>query len=151
MIVYRITGKAYSDDLSGTGAKLFGGRWNSKGVPALYTSGFISLTLLEMIVHASFKDFATELHLVHIQFPDTATIKDITLPKLKTNWTEDHEYSRFIGDSFLDSKEQLLLKVPSALVPEEYNYVANPLHADFKKIKISKTVSFQPDKRFYLA
>jgi len=63
---------------------------------------------------------------------------------------EDHEYSRFIGDSFLESKEQLLLKVPSVLVPEEHNYVINPLHADFKKIKVSKTLPFQPDKRFYL-
>ncbi len=149
MIVYRISNKLYSSDLSGTGAKLQGARWNSKGIPMLYTTEYISLALLEMLVHTQFRDYAIELDLLYIHLPDTSDIKEITLPKLKTNWIEDDDYSRFIGDEFIKSKQALILKVPSAVVQEEHNFLINPVHADFKKIKISKTKSFRPDKRLF--
>lgn len=149
MIVYRISNSLYSSDLSGTGAKLNGARWNSKGIPMLYTTQFISLALLEMLVHTNFKDYAIDLDLVHIHFPDNIDIKEITLPKLKNNWIDDDDYSRFIGDEFIRSKQSLILKVPSAVVLEENNFLINPLHAEFKKIKISKTKSFRPDKRLF--
>ncbi|MEO6671429.1 MAG: RES domain-containing protein [Ferruginibacter sp.] len=149
MIVYRISNSLYSNDLSGTGAKLNGARWNSKGVPMLYTTEFISLALLEMLVHTQFKDYAVELDLVYIYFPDTMDIREITLPKLKNNWIEDDDYSRFMGDEFIRSKQSLILKVPSAVVLEENNFLINPLHADFKKIRINKTKSFRPDKRLF--
>ena len=66
MIVYRISNAAYNNDISGTGAKLMGSRWNSKGVPALYTSEFISLAVLEMLVNTNFKDYAIALDLLYI-------------------------------------------------------------------------------------
>ena len=138
MIVYRISNNLYSNDLSGTGAKLNGARWNSKGVPMLYTTEFVSLALLEMLVHTQFRDYAIELDLVYIHFPDNTDIKEITLPKLKSNWIDDDDYSRFIGDEFIRSKQSLILKVPSAVVQEEHNFLINPLHAEFKKIKIIK-------------
>jgi RES domain-containing protein len=149
MIVYRISHPVYSKDLSGSGAKLFGARWNSKGIPMLYTTEFISLALLEMLVHTHFKDFAIPLDLLHINLPDQPVTKEITLPKLKENWTEDIEYSRYMGDEFIKSKQALLLKVPSAIVPEEHNFLLNPLHPDVKKIRISKIKSFRPDKRLF--
>lgn len=149
MIVYRISNTQFSDDLSGTGAKLNGARWNSKGIPALYTAQYISLALLEMLVQVHFKDYAVELDLVHIHIPDNAHIQEITITKLKKNWIEDYEYTRFIGDEFIKSKEQLLLKVPSSVVNEENNYLINPLHPDFKRLKIAKKISFHPDKRFF--
>ncbi len=149
MIVYRISNSLYSNDLSGTGAKLNGARWNSKGIPMLYTTQFISLALLEMLVHTNFKDYSIELDLVYIHFPDNTDIKEITLPKLKNNWIDDGDYSRFIGDEFIKSKQFLILKVPSAVVQEENNFLINPLHPEFKKIKVSKTKSFRPDKRLF--
>lgn len=149
MIVYRISNSIYSSDLSGTGAKLNGARWNSKGIPMLYTTQYISLALLEMLVHTQFTDYAIALDLVYIYLPDDSGIKEITLPKLKTGWTGDADYSRFIGDEFIKSKQHLVLKVPSAVVQEEYNFLVNPLHAAFRKIKISKTKDFRPDKRFF--
>ncbi|MBC7535945.1 MAG: RES family NAD+ phosphorylase [Ferruginibacter sp.] len=149
MTVYRISTRLYSNDLSGTGAKLYGARWNSKGTAMLYSTEFISLALLEMLVHTQFKDYAIPLDLVHLHLPESVTIKEITLPKLKSNWHEDEDYSRFIGDEFIKSKQALILKVPSAVVQEEHNFLVNPLHADFKKIKIHKTTSFRPDKRLF--
>ncbi len=149
MIVYRIANKLYSTDLSGAGAKLNGARWNSRGTPMLYTTEFVSLALLEMLVHTQFKDFAIDLDLLYIHLPDNSDIKEITLPKLKSNWVEDDDYSRFIGDEFIKSKQSLILKVPSAVVQQEHNFLINPLHTEFKKIKISKTKTFRPDKRLF--
>lgn len=149
MIVYRISNRLFSRDLSGTGAKINGARWNTKGIPMLYTGERISLSLLEMLVHTQFTDYSIELDLVHIQLPDTAGIKEINLPKMKNNWTDDEAYTRFMGDAFIRSGKTLLMKVPSAVVTEEFNYLVNPLHEDFKKIKIVKTKAFRPDKRLF--
>lgn len=149
MIVYRISNTLYSNDLSGTGAKLMGGRWNSKGIPILYTSEHISLALLEMLVNTEFKDFIIPLDLLNIQVPETASLTEINLNKLKKGWIADFGYTAFIGDEFIKNKQSLVLKVPSAVVHEEFNYLINPLHADFKKIKITDTRSFKTDERLF--
>lgn len=149
MIVYRISNAAFSDDISGTGAKLNGARWNSKGIPVLYTSQFVSLAVLEMLVNTNFKDYAIALNLMYINFPDTQSITNIDLKHLKNNWRDDFEYTRYMGDEFFKQKETLILKVPSSVIQEEYNYLVNPLHADFKKIKLVKTKSFWPDERLF--
>lgn len=149
MIVYRITNSAYNDDISGTGARVMGSRWNSKGVPVLYTSQHISLCVLEMLVNTNFKDYAIALDLMYINFPEQQAVRSIELNSLKNNWKDDFEYTRYMGDEFIKQKESLVLKVPSAVIHEEYNYLANPLHPDFKKIKIIKTKSFWPDQRLF--
>ena len=149
MIVYRITNSAYKDDISGTGAKLMGARWNSKGVPVLYTSQHISLAVLEMLVNTNFKDYAIALDLMYLKFPDELPVTFIEQGSLKSNWKDDFEYTRYMGDEFLKQKESLILKVPSAVIQEEFNYLANPMHADFKKIKLTKTKSFWPDERLF--
>ena len=149
MIIYRICNSIYSDDLSGTGAKLFGGRWNSKGLPMLYATEHISLGVLEMLVHNQFQDFKEALCLLYISIPDTIAIKEIKISKLKTEWIEDNSYTKFIGNEFIKSSSNLVLKVPSAVVNEEHNLLINPLHSDFKKIKIIKTTKFRTDERLF--
>ena len=149
MIVYRICNALYSDDLSGIGAKLFGGRWNSKGVNMLYVSEYISLAVVEMLVHNQFKDFTVELNLLHITFPDTIEIKEVKHSKLKDNWMDDFGYTRFMGDQFIQAGTHSILKIPSAVITEENNYIINPLHADFKKIKITDSITFRTDKRLF--
>jgi RES domain-containing protein len=149
MIVYRISNTQFSDDISGTGAKINGSRWNSKGIPMLYTAEHISLSVLELLVNTHFQDYDIALDLIHIQLPAQAAVTEIKLNKLKANWKEDFSFTRFIGDEFIKQNQALLLKVPSVIINEEYNYLANPLHPDFKKIKIIKTKSFWPDKRLF--
>jgi RES domain-containing protein len=149
MIVYRISNTAYSNDISGTGAKLLGGRWNSKGIPILYTSEHISLAVLEMLVNTQFKDYAIALDMLSIQLPANIVINEINLKKLKKGWIEDYGYTAFIGDEFIKDKQNLLLKVPSAVITDECNYLINPLHTDFKKIKILETRSFKTDERLF--
>ncbi|MBK9484827.1 MAG: RES family NAD+ phosphorylase [Chitinophagaceae bacterium] len=115
----------------------------------MYTSQFISLAVLEMLVNTNFKDYGIALDLMYISLPDEQSITAIELKHLKNNWKDDFEYTRYMGDEFIKQKESLLLKVPSVVIQEEYNYLANPLHEDFKKIKIIKTKSFWPDERLF--
>ena len=149
MIVFRICNPPFSEDISGTGAKLYGGRWNSKGVAVIYASEHISLSVLEMLVHNRFTDFATDLNLLHLSFADTLSIKDVKNSKLKTDWINDFDYTRFMGDQFIKAGTHAILKVPSAVIKEEHNFIINPFHSNFKKIKITQTVSFSTDKRLF--
>ena len=149
MITHRICNTLFSNDISGTGAKLNGGRWNSRGVGMLYVTEFISLAVLEMLVHVQFKDFATELCLLDISIPEAAEIKELKLNKLKQDWMKDYGYTRFIGDEFIRTEKTLLMKVPSAVITEEHNFLINPMHPDFKKIKIAGARNFETDKRLF--
>ena len=149
MTVFRICNTHYSEDISGTGAKFYGGRWNSKGVAALYASEHISLSVLEMLVHNRFTDFATDLNLLYLAFADTISVKEVKNSKLKTDWVNDYDYTRFMGDQFIKAGTHAILKVPSAVIKEEHNFIINPSHSDFMKIKITQTVSFSTDKRLF--
>jgi RES domain-containing protein len=148
MILYRFSNKNYGVDVTGEGARLNGGRWNSKGIPVVYTSSTISLSLLELVIHsASFDEIRSNL-LLKISLPDNSVTSLADL-KIKEDWQGDPGYSRFIGDSFLRSKKSLLLKVPSAIIPEEYNVLINPLHPDIKKVKVADASLFQFDTRLF--
>jgi RES domain-containing protein len=149
MTAYRICNLPYKDDISGTGAKLYGSRWNSIGTPMLYLAGSISLAWLEMLVHLQYQDKATDFALLYINIPGDASIQELQAGKLKQDWQQDLGYTRFIGDEFIRSKQKLALKVPSAVVEEEANYLINPLHPAFKKIDILKSKIFQFDHRLF--
>ena len=150
MIVYRITNSKYKDDISGSGAKITGARWNLPGSSMLYTAENISLSTLELLVHIGFNDIQNFYHLLTIFIPDDAAIKEISSAKLKTNWQEDEDYTAFMGTDFINSNQSLILKVPSAIITEEHNYLVNPDHPDFKKIKIKRSKQFIFDKRLYI-
>lgn len=147
MIVYRITNEAYKNDISGNGAALYGSRWNSKGIHLLYTSQFISLSILESLVHLKKDEIPPTQYLLHIEFPDEKKIAEVSYKKMKKKWHEESEYTQWIGDQFMQNKEGLVLKVPSAIVPQENNFLLNPLHAEFKKVKIISSELLQLDKR----
>ncbi|MEI7734231.1 MAG: RES family NAD+ phosphorylase [Ferruginibacter sp.] len=149
MIVSRITNSQFKDDLSGNGAKLFGGRWNVQGLPALYTSEHISLCVLEMLVNISLPESRLNYHLIQLQVPDNAPLAIITSKKLKTNWQNDAAYTQFMGAEFLKNKQSLILQIPSAVISEEHNYLLNPLHAQFNKVSIVKSFPFKFDKRLF--
>ena len=149
MIIYRLAIDKFADDISGAGAKLNGGRWNPVGVDALYTSEYISLCILEILVRAN-KDFSPDRYtLISIEAPQSS-IYEIQLQKLKSNWQRDLNYTQWIGAEFFRHKQSLILKVPSAIVPQEHNFLVNPLHSDFKKVKIIKTELLELDRRLLL-
>ena len=148
MIVYRFTPVQYSNDISGKGSRIYGGRWNSIGLPVVYTSTTISLSLLEILVYSASYDQLQNNILVRIEVPDIAgsVISGNALP---AKWLNELDYTRYIGDEFLIQKKSLLLRVPSAIIPEEYNILINPLHPDFKKVKISSAKKFEFDGRLF--
>lgn len=150
MELYRIAQEKYAEDLSGNGARLFGGRWNSEGQFALYTSFTRSLALLETLAHTPAKLLQAKTYLLITLFiPDTTLIQSIEAKKLPHGWN-DVEISPFTqktGDQFLIAKKNMALAVPSVLIPEELNYVLNPLHADFKKVKIVNKRRIRFDNR----
>ncbi len=149
MIVYRITNSLFKDDISGTGAKIKGARWNMPGSSMLYAAQSISLSVLELLVHIGLQDIQNFYHLLAISIPDDTPVTEINLNKLKKNWLEDEDYTAFMGTEFLKTNESLVLKVPSAIINEEYNFLVNPYHPDFKKIKIKKSKPFIFDQRLY--
>ena len=149
MIVYRITNSRYKDDISGAGAKLRGARWNMPGTGMLYTAENISLSALEILVHIGLSDIRNLYHQLAIFIPDDTIIKEINTHKLKPGWFEDEEYTSFMGTEFIKTNNSLVLKVPSAIIAEEHNFLVNPNHPDFKKIKIKKSKPFTFDERLY--
>jgi RES domain-containing protein len=135
MELYRITQEKYADDLSGNGARLYGGRWNSEGLFAVYTS----LALLEILAHTPAKMLNEKIYmLITLFLPDTVEPGELDRDKLTTGWDapDTRPLTKKMGDKFLRDKNGLLLAVPSVLIQEELNYVINPLHKDLKKIKI---------------
>ncbi len=150
MELYRIAQEKYAEDLSGNGARLFGGRWNSEGQFALYTSSTRSLALLETLAHTPAKLLQAKTYLLITLFiPDTTVIQALETKKLPHGWA-DVEISPFTqktGDQFLIAKKNLVLAVPSVLMAEELNYVLNPLHIEYKKIKIVNKRRIQFDNR----
>jgi RES domain-containing protein len=150
MIVYRVTNGEFINDLSGTGAKLYGGRWNPIGIPALYTTQHLSLAVLEILVHIKSYRRPLDYHLITIEIPETVSIVSIDHQKLKKNWKDDIEYLQLIGYEFLTSLQSLVLQVPSAIIDAENNLIINPAHPDAGKIKIRSSKTFIFDKRLYL-
>jgi Uncharacterized conserved protein len=148
MILYRFSSRQYGGQLNGEGAKLFGGRWNSIGLPVVYCSTTISLAVLELLVHYIHYDQLASYELMVIEVPDKS-IEEINLKQLKHKWQEDFSYSRFIGDEFLKQSSSLLLKVPSSVIPEENNILINPGHKDFGKVKMIEERGFTFDVRLF--
>jgi RES domain-containing protein len=140
MELYRITQESYSNDLSGDGSRIFGGRWNSEGRYALYTSANRSLALLETLAHIPAKLFRNKKYiLVTVFLPDKAPLKFIEEKDLPNNWDalDIQHVTQKIGDNFLEEQKGLLFRVPSVLMPEEFNYIINPLHPSMKQVKVT--------------
>ena len=148
MIVYRLAAKEYIEDLSGTGAKLFGGRWNPVGNACIYTSSHCSLALLEKFVHANHKENMQRIALLKLEIPDdNSRIFHTDAKLLKSAWAEDIAYTQWIGEQVLSDAAVIAFSVPSAIVPGERNYILNPRSKEFNKIKIASISDFETDFR----
>lgn len=128
MEVYRISQCRYIDDLSGWGAAHFPGRWNSKGIHVLYSAQSGALALLENIVNNALF-FKMKYCCLKLKIPDSA-IATIDLKLLPEEWNQHPapEILRKFGDAFVLQGRYLALKVPSAILPDEWNYLINPGH-----------------------
>ncbi len=152
MIVYRLSKEKYKKDLSGKGAEKAGARWNSKGQAIIYTSDSRSLCTTEIAVHTPLGNIPLHYWLVTIEIPDRISIYELPVSHLPADWKAlPHPNStQILGDKFLRDAEFLVMKVPSVVVPGDYNYLINPQHKDISAVTILSTEPFEFDNRLFI-
>jgi len=146
---WRLIKAVYADDaFAGEGSRRGGGRWNSKGIRMVYTSGSLSLATLEVMVHIPFYKKLKNFVCIPIEF-DPGLSHSIRLEDLPDNWQNDPipQSVKEVGDRWIRNQESVILKVPSAIIPIEYNYLINPLHRDFSKLIVYSPQKFAFDSR----
>ena len=142
MFVYRIVkSEIRSRDLSGRGAFIEGGRWNNPGTFALYTSMNSSLAILEILVHFDASDFPPNMFVMKIEVRDTSPIYDFPDQDLPTDWRNTGNFElKAIGEKILNENKFLGIRARSAVNPEEFNLVLNPLFPGFAEMVTIKSV-----------
>lgn len=152
MHLYRIARKKYIRDLSGEGARLFGGRWNPKGLPVVYTSTHESLAALETLVHSPISNLPDDLQIAILKLPDNFPVHFISKETLPDNWSQFPAPSTLkdMGRTWWESGKYPALKVPSAVITSEWNILLNPIHDQLKEIKIDEVRPFTFDPRLPL-
>jgi len=146
MEVYRITLKKWSKTLKASG---FPGRWNSKGLFVIYTSSSRALASLENLVHRSGEGLNKEFRTLEIEIPNNLKVQEIKQSQLSKNWFnyENYSESQKLGNKWIEESKYPVLKVPSAIVKMEHNYLINPNHKQFQKIRIKSIEEFRFDPR----
>jgi len=147
MFVYRISKKSYINDLSGIGAGLHGGRWNPKGVNMVYSSSSIALASLEYLFHNYHLLSTDKLCLAKIEVGSPSPLLEYKSKELPENWNLQlgTQYaSQQIGKDFILSGICYVMKVPSAIVPGEFNLLLNPYHSQHSRTKILEMDFFTP-------
>jgi RES domain-containing protein len=147
MFVYRITGKKHASDLSGIGAAKFGGRWNKKGSPVLYTGENKEIALLETIVHTP-PLLIPALEILTLEIPDDS-ITAIEPKDLPDNWAvyPAPVILSEIGERWINEGKTIALKVPSCIIHTSYNYLLNCRHPEYSKVRIIDQSHFKFDTR----
>lgn len=146
--VWRITTARFvGSAFSGEGARLYGGRWNPKGYPVVYTAESRSLALLEMLVQDD--PLRARYVLIPTQIPDDVTVTSVEIERLPRDWRllSARAELQTIGRDWLEQAQAAVLAVPSAIVPAERNYLINPNHPDFPKLMTGTPEPLETDIR----
>lgn len=147
--VWRISHRDYSESaFSGEGAKLFGGRFNSPGIAAVYTSGALSLSMLELLLQIEDREYLNDCVQFYADIPDKLIYKP-RAEDLPDGWSKIPygKSSQKFGDDWINDSTYAVLRIPSVVVPVEYNYVINPIHPEFEKIELSGGSKVELDPR----
>ena len=146
MLVYRITHKSFSKKLIAPG---FAGRWNGSGRKVIYCAESIALAFLENMIRRQGVGFNQDFRTTILQIPDDLKIQEVLPRELPAGWRNFTDYSKCqpIGNKWYDEGIFPVLKIPSAVLPESYNYVLNATHPDCKKVKLIGTTDLIPDER----
>lgn len=148
MIVYRIGSTRYANDLTGEGARLHGGRWNHKLTPCVYTSESRSLAVLEYTVNVNVYDIPRALSMTTLEINAT-TILELTTAQLPGDWQASPApaSTKDFGTQLLKQAKYPVIKIPSAVIPDEFNYLLNPLHRESQYFSIIDIRDFIYDVR----
>lgn len=149
MTVWRLSAARYAATVfSGEGARLYGGRWSPAGLPMIYSAEFRSLALVEVLVGTDDSDrlFQQEWMLVPAEIPEECIEKPARFPDSWRQYPYTPE-TLAVGMAWAKARHRVGLRVPSVVVPGEFNYLLNPAHPDFKRVKIGKPEPFSFDPR----
>jgi RES domain-containing protein len=144
-----VTARYAAAAFSGEGARLYGGRWNRKGVPMVYTAGSRSLAVLEALVQD--QPLRARYQMIPAMLPNDLEIECIAPDALPTNWRSlaAREELQAIGSEWAKGESTAVLAVPSAVIPAETNYLLNPLHPQFGMIEIGEAEQLVTDLRLF--
>lgn len=146
MILWRIGNYT---TLDGAGGLYVSGRWHSKGHPVLYCTLSPSTALLETLVHMEIdtEDRPERFQVIKIEGPDTLSREPVDSASLPAGWSANLLQTQAIGDRWLAEGRSLLLEVPSVLAPETWNVIVNPLHRQFRHLRITALYQHPFDAR----
>lgn len=147
---WRIVKRALADRaFTGEGARLYGGRWNSPGRPAVYLGGSPATAALEVLAHNARPSLLSQQFVIlEARLPQDAVL-DLDVSTLPVGWNDpqDQTLAAAIGDAWLSSAASLALRVPSAVIPLEKNLVVNVAHHRFEELVMGEPQPFGFDPR----
>lgn len=150
--VYRILRRRYAKTpFDGEGAYRYGGRWSSPGVRLAYTSEHLSLAMIEYFVHLDSDDPPPDLVVAAADVPDDVRRLHVSAARLPPTWRQTPAPAELaaMGDRFARTRRIPILVVPSALAPDESNWLVNPNYPDFRRIRVRPLEPFSYDPRFF--
>ena len=149
MKIYRIAREQYIEDLTGEGARLYGGRWNKKGDPMVYFSRYLSLCALEILVHLETRLIPEDYYYMEAEIKEEQYTTIAHPEKIIKGWnaTTVTAATQQYGSDWLDSASSLGLQIPSVILPQETNLLINPKHPKMSNLKIIRTAPLLFDSR----
>jgi RES domain-containing protein len=150
MQLWRICRRQFArQPLSGRGGLASSGRWHTAPRLVVYASESLALASLELLVHLDPDLLPADLVALLLDVPEAVSMRSITVPELPRSWrrTPAPRALQRLGDAWLDNQETTLLRVPSAIVPTEFNFLLNPQHPDSRRITVARRISFALDSR----
>jgi len=150
IVAYRIAKARYRRSaFSGEGARLAGGRWNRPGVRVVYCSGSLALAAIETFVHIGEEGRSIAFVYFRVEIPEAVAAEHCDRPPSRWRAEPPDDASMRFGSAWIARNSAAVLDVPSAIVPVERNYLLNPLHADFGRIRIDAPKPFSFDARLW--
>ena len=150
MQVYRICLAKYADDLFASGRRA---RWNTQDKFVIYTASSRALACLENVVHRSGEGLSEQFRVLVIDVPDAIAMEEVPVAQLPMGWEKASRYAlcQPLGDTWYERRQAAVLRVPSSIVPQEFNYILHTRHPDFKRIRIMAREEFSFDSRIKAA
>lgn len=135
----------------GEGARRYGGRWNARGTPMVYLGGTLALAALELFVHLTAEDARLEFVAMAVDIPDGVASEDLDPQALPRDWRSEPPPAacQVLGSGWIERGESAVLRVPSVIVPMEWNILLNPRHPDSRRIRIGTPEPFGFDTRMW--
>jgi RES domain-containing protein len=150
MIVWRLCRAVHAAGaFSGEGARRFGGRWNSRGVPMVYCSASLALAAIELFVHLDPTQAPSDLVSIAATLPEGEPARTFAPEDLPQEWWTDQTITRELGDAWMRDSSSLAVKVPAVPIRSECNVLLNPLHPRMAKLRADPPQPFVFDARMF--